>query len=304
MSTNDIRIPPEDADRLLVCADGLCALLYLHIARTGDFSLPRAARELKVGEAEIARAAGDLRRLGLLQSPERPPEERRLPEFTAADVARRAEGDRSFELVVSQAEKRFGRTLSSNDLKILLGIYEHLGLPGEVILLLLDHCVDEYRADNGPGRIPTMRYVEKEAWFWAEHEISSIDAAEEHLRRAAAKRESLGRVLEALQIRGREPTPGERKYINSWLELGFGPEALAIAYDRTVMSTGKLVWKYMDRIVTSWADKKLFTPGEIEAGDPRQAKKPAEARPGGGSLEDKIERMKRLNKHMGGGEDR
>jgi len=137
-------------------------------------------------------------------------------------------------------------------------------------MLLIHHCIETYQERSGPGRMPTMRYIEKEAWFWARQEILSYDDAEEHIRREAEKKESLHRLKEVLQIRGRDMTASERKYAEGWLELGFSPEALAIAYDRTVLSTGRLVWKYMDSIVRSWAEKKLFTPQEIEAGDARQ----------------------------------
>ena len=113
-----------------------------------------------------------------------------------------------------------------------------------------------------------MRYIEKEAWYWAGQEIMNIDAAEEHLARCRARRETAEQAKEVLQIRGRSLTVSEQKYLDSWLELGFRPEALSIAYDRTVLRTGKLTWKYMDTILKSWSDRQLFTPEEIEAGDP------------------------------------
>ena len=76
------------ADRLLACADGECALLYLHILRTGSFSARRAARELRLSEDSVARAAESLRRLGLLSVPEEPLPEEELPEYTGRDISR------------------------------------------------------------------------------------------------------------------------------------------------------------------------------------------------------------------------
>ena len=270
MSEEKTILSAADADKLLASADGTAALLYLHILRSGGFSAREAARVLRRSDADIALAADTLRRLGLTERPPAPLPNRELPELTVRDLRDVAEKDGAFQGLVSEAETALGRVLSENDLRILFGMYDHLGLPADVIMLLLHHCIEEYQERSGPGRMPTMRYIEKVGWHWAEQEILNLDAAEEHLKARRARREAAEQVKAALQIRGRELTPTERKYIEGWLALGFGPEALAIAYDRTVSRTGKLAWKYMDSIVRSWSDKQLLTPEEIEEKDPAQ----------------------------------
>ena len=289
----------EEADKLLACADGTAALLYLHILRVGSFSLTSAAGALNRSETEVALAADRLRRLGMMDrfQKNRLPE-KEIPEYTPEDIVHRTDADHTFSGIVEEAERALGRVLSSNDLRVLFGIYDHLGLPADVIMLLLHHCVEEYQAQRGAGRIPTMRYIEKEAWFWAEREILTLDAAEEHILREKQRHEAIGRVKEVLQIRDRELTETERGYVESWLELGYGPEALAIAYDRTVSSTNKLAWKYMDRIVQSWNEKQLYTPAEIEAGDARRSpnKKPVEV--SGSSNSEKLAQMQKMYDYL------
>lgn len=293
----------EEADRLLACADGTAALLYLHILRSGGLSLSKAAGVLKRSEAEVALAADTLRRLGLLEGlRERLPQEE-TPEYTVQDIVRRADSDSAFAGVVSEAERSLGRVLSSNDLRLLFGIYDHLGLPADVIMLLLHHCIETYQARSGPGRMPTMRYIEKEAWYWAEQEILNLDTAEAHIRRERQRRELSQQVKNALQIRDRALTAGEQRYIDEWLALGYGPESLAIAYDRTVLSTGKLAWKYMDRIVRSWSEKGLFTPEEIEAGDSRRSGPKRQPAAPSRSDSEKLADMRRLYENMKGGEN-
>ena len=305
MSDRTIQITPEEADRLLACADGDAALLLLHVRRTGGLSLAAAARDLKRSEAEIRRACDTLRRLGLLPAAERPPEARELPEYSANDITARAGADGAFADLVREAQRALGRTLSSNDLRLLLGIYDHLGLPAEVVMLLLNHCIERYRASHGAGRVPSMRYVEKEAWHWAENEVLTLDDAEEHIRREKKRQETAEQIkTDVLQIRGRELSPGERKYIDRWAALGFGADAVAEAYDRTVLSTGKLTWPYMDKILSSWAERRLFTPGEIEAADPRAGgRKPLQRRgPGQDDRDGKLGRMRAVYEHLNGEE--
>lgn len=297
---NYIQIPCETLDKLLGHCDGNAALLYLHILCAGDFSLNRAARALKCTEAELLAAAGTLRALGLLDAPEQTPERDEPPEYAAEDVTARAGTDPAFEAVVAEAETALGRVLSRNDLTLLFAIYDYWGLQPDVIMLLLHHCVEKYQARSGAGRTPTMRYIEKEAQFWARNEITTLDAAEEYLRRELEKQALSLQVKDALQIHGRDLTPGEAKYIDGWLSMGFGPEAVAEAYDRTMLATGRLAWKYMDTILRSWDEKQLRTPEAIAAGDPRRAPKPRQPEQSRSDSE-KLDAMRRMYAHMKGG---
>jgi len=288
----NMQYSPSDADKLLACADGVCALLYLHILRRGSFSLSAASRELKRSESEIALAADTLRKLDILHE-DYCLEEHELPGYNAKEIAVKAEKDSNFEGIVFEAQRQLGKLLSTNDMQILLGIYDHLGLPAEVIVLLISHCVEVYEKKHGEGRVPTMRFIEKEAWHWARTEVLTFDTAEEHIRLEKEKEEDISKIKEALQIKGRSITATEEKYINSWLDLGFASESIAIAYDRTIIGTGRLAWKYMDKILSTWHEKNLHTSQEINDGDHRT---PKTVKSGDGGDEQKMrlmyERMK------------
>ena len=291
MSEERMLLHADEADKLLASADGRAALLYLHILRSGAFSVTAAAGVLRCSEAEVTRAADTLRRLGLMEKPSAPLRQTEFPPVKTEDIVARAETDSAFQGIVCEAEKTLGRVLSAHDLELLFGIYDHLGLPADVVMLLLHHCVEEYQARSGPGRMPTMRYIEKEGWHWAELEIMNLDTAEAHLRRCRERREAAAQVKEALQIRGRDLTATERKYVESWLAMGFDEAVIAIAYDRTVSRTGKLAWNYMDKIIRSWNEKQLYTPEAIAAEDPMQRTKYAAEVP-----VDKSKQMKNLQK--------
>ena len=64
-----LSLPAADVDRLLSLGDGDCALLYLHLLRSGGELIPAlAARTLGRSEADVLAAAGRLDRAGLLSS--------------------------------------------------------------------------------------------------------------------------------------------------------------------------------------------------------------------------------------------
>ena len=265
---------PAARDKLIAAHDGDTALLWLWLCRSGVYNGDRAAEELCRTLGEMDRAYEKLCRMGLYPiTPDRkealssPAEE--LPQYTVNDVLRRSSEDGSFKAVLQEAERVLGRSLSSPDMKILFGIYDYLALPTEVIFVLLNYCTELYRQKYGPGRLPSMRSIEKEAYSWANNEILTLEQAEEFIEESRSRRSRAEEIKAALGIRGRELTPTERKYVFSWLDMGFSVDALSVAYDRTVTNTGSLKWNYMNKIVSSWHQKGIHTVQEIEEKDRR-----------------------------------
>ena len=292
-------VPAADAERLVALGDGEAALLYIYILqRGGELSVSKAAEALGRSEADIRRSVERLGRAGILSEADTrlPAPADETPEYTAADMLQRSREDPTFQALVLEAQQVLGHGLSTADLKTLFGIYDRLGMGTDTIMLLFHHCAQKIRRRYGEGRLPTMRAIEKEAYYWANREILTLEQAEEYLGTLERREQESFRVREALGVQHRELTPTERKYLDSWLELGYSAEALAIAYDRTMVSTGKLAWAYMNKIVLDWYNKGLFTPQEIEKGDGRGRKKPAApahsgTRPAGGDDLDRLEQM-------------
>ena len=289
-----LSVPITDADKLIINADGDAALLYLHILRNGgSLDKQKAARQLGMTLERVNSAAESLRALGLLEKSEKkllPTPE--LPEYRSEDVTAKSAASEGFQAVVSETQRIFGRMLSSSELKTLFGIFDYLGLPPEVMLLLINHCIEECRENYGEGRLPTMRAVEKEAYIWADREILTMELAEEYIRKRRDSKKTVSKYAELMNIKGRELSNTEKKYLRSWTEMGFPPESVEIAYDRTVIQTGKLAWNYMNKILLSWQEKGLHTPEEISEGDGRKkTQQTAETVP---STRDEYEKMQKL----------
>ena len=304
-----LSVPVEVVDKLLDLADGNAALLYLHILRRdGTLSVQDAVRELSRTEREITAAAEVLKKAGLLSDSGKddpraagvkPAPADEIPEYSSEDIARRAWSDAGFSAVVAETQRIYGRMLSGADLKTLFGIYDFYGLPPEVMLLLINHCVSEYRERSGGSRLPTMRSIGKTASVWANNELLTLDRAEEYLNKLEKRKENVSLIKQALNIYGRELSSSELKYIESWDAMGFTPEALAIAYDRTVLRTGSLQWRYMDTIVTSWHQSNLHTPEEIAAGDaplPSKKRSPVQNRTSSSQSGSDLDRLERILK--------
>ena len=263
------------ADSLISSGDGDAALLYLYLCRTGSvLQLHEAALAIGRTEAETAAAAAKLREIGAFPpSAQALPQAEELPEYASEEITRRSTEDPAFKSLIGEAQCRLGHFLSVSELRTLYGIYDHLGLPPEVILLLINHCAEQYRKKYGEGRCPTMRAIEKEAFFWANRELMTLELAESYIERQNARESGMQQVRSMLGLCGRALSTTEKRYIESWLEQGFPPETIEMAYDRTVTNTGSLKWKYMDSILQSWSSKGLLRPEDIERKDTRDSRK-------------------------------
>lgn len=306
-----ISISGRDARALIAARDGNAALLYLHIlAGGGALSYAGAAQALGCSEQEIRRAMGVLGNLGLVEAPRtaqpQPMQREELPEYSAADIHREMQSGSAFAGLVEEVQRIYGRLLSSDGLRKLFGIYDSLGMAPEAILMLVTHCMEEYRRKNGSTRLPTMGYVEKAAFAWHSAGVYTLEQAEQYLRVMDERRGLQKELRRLLGIRDREPSPTEQKYIEKWAAMGFGQDVIALAYDRTVMQTGKLAWRYMDSILTSWQQNGLRTTEDIETGDSpapsrgrQTARTPASGEQSGESANE-LEELRRFLTSMGG----
>ncbi len=304
-----IAMSRESVDSLIRSCSGNAALLYLYILKNrGEFVKSEAAAALRLSERDIDSAVTSLMDAGLIQNaaakaPRLQKDE--LPEYTIDDIRREMAGNTEFSQLVQEVQSSLGKILSSGDLLTLFGIYDSVGLPADVILYLISFCKSENQRRYGPGRNPTMRYIEKTAYTWEKEGIFSLEKAEEYVRQREIRRDIASRIKAALQIHGRQLSASEQRYVDGWIGMGFGEDAAEIAYDRTVLNTGKLSWSYINSIFRSWHEKGLHTAAEIERGDSKSAPAPSKAKQDvstkNGSkapTPSDIERMKRLLENM------
>lgn len=270
-----IAISPQAAARLLDRGDGDAALLYLALLRRREGTSPRSlAGELRWDRGRIEAAEGVLRELGLLApvppAPPAPADE--PPVYRQDEVTDTLESSGEFRTLTAEVERRLGKKLTMPDLSTLLGLYDHLGLPADVIYLLVCHCAQRTEERLGPGRRPTLRQIEREGYVWARRGIDSQSAAAEYLRTYARRRQDLPQYMRVLQLGDRPPSVSEEKYLTQWQEWGFSPDAVALAYDKTVLKCHELKWSYCNGILRRWHEAGLHTPEEIEHKDePRPA---------------------------------
>ena len=135
-----------------------------------------------------------------------------------------------------------------------------------MIVLLVCHCKDQAKK-LGKTRNPSLRAIEKEAYKWADMGIDTMEEAAAYVKQQNLRYSMTGRIMEKLQIRGRNLTAPEKRYIKEWLEKGFDEETIGMAYERSCLNTGGLAWPYMNKILNSWHEQGLHTAQQVQSGD-------------------------------------
>ena len=265
MTMESVTISQTDLRKILSAANPDGALLYLYL-QSGR-NLETAEKELNMNGSRVSCAAAMLRQLGLLPE-EKPvhiaPGER--PAYTDEDVYKMMDYDAAFKGLYEEVQRLLGRSLNTEEIKILLGFVRYLGLDYDVISILVSYCKAKAERKGRKRRIGLLT-IEQEAYAWAEKGIDTIEEAAAFIQMQNVRESKIGRLKQLLQIYGRNLTAAEERYANSWLDMGMEDETIAMAYERTCLNTGGLNWAYMNKILQRWHSQGLHTAEEIRGGD-------------------------------------
>ena len=138
-------------------------------------------------------------------------------------------------------EQYIGKTLTPAEMKTIIFISDKLGFSVDLIDHLVQYCLERGKKD--------FRYIEKVALSWAQAGVTTPEQAEKY----AYKYDKI--VYDIMRALGKSTTPTSKEveYINHWTkELGFEMDVIAVACERTVMSTDKHRFEYADSILNSW----------------------------------------------------
>ena len=264
MNGLEIKITSADARKLLGAASGDAALLYIYLQSGNDPAL--AKDQLNMNESRVACALATLRQLGLWELERKAVVPGECPVYTEQDVLSAMETNKDFRALYGEVQHLLGRNLNTEELKIILSFVNYLGLSPEVVCMLVCYCKERARQKNRT-RNPSLRTIEKEAFAWADRGIDTMEEASAFILQQNQQHSMVTQVKKAMQIYDRQLTPSEEKYVHAWLEMGFDPDAIAIAHDRACVNTGGRNWAYTNRILTRWHEAGIHTAQQVEERD-------------------------------------
>lgn len=173
-------------------------------------------------------------------------------------VIRRQKSDEEFGGLLTEVGARIGRPLSNGDAETLLYLYETVGLPAAVILMVVGYAAQVEHL--------TMRYIEKVALDWSERGIMTMEAAEEHLCYLERCEQAVLRVQAVCRLpkplTGATAMRAAEKWICQWQ---ITDEVLAQAFAVCVEKIGKFEVRYIDRVLENWRNQGADTEEKVAA---------------------------------------
>lgn len=190
------------------------------------------------------------------------------PEYSPAELAVYMQKSESMKKLFQSAQQKLGKMLNHNDMSMLLSFHDWLGLPVDVIELLLSYCT----ANGNKG----MRYIEKVALGWAEEGITTVEQADEYI---GLRKTGFRTIMKAFG-QNRLPVAAEETYMKKWLQDYKLPmDVMKMACERTVMKTGNASFAYADKILQSWKAAGVKSVADVEEQDKAFAAKKAQNAP-------------------------
>lgn len=172
------------------------------------------------------------------------------------EIAKRAAESEEIAFLLSEGQKKLGRTLSNAEMTGLVWLHDGEGMSCEVIIMLL-----EYASAMGKNNI---RYIEATALSWLKEGIDTVAKAETHIIELEKSRQEWRKISSAFGIDRPVPSKNEQTYATRWLrEWRFSMKMIKAAYDICADNTGKMSLSYMNKILASWHDGGITRPEDI-----------------------------------------
>ena len=252
----------SDADlRVLLC-------LASDEALRGDFDAAKLSSRLDLSEKEIEMSVAFWRGAGLIkasrgakkqapqQDTEHTPKPRlltgdSLPSYTGKELEALMKERADLARLLNECQKLLGKVFNCSESNKMIALVDYLHLPEDYILLLCSYCVSR---DKG-----SVAYVCATAQGLWNDDIVSSEGLEEYIDREE-KRHTFENFLRTLFGLGqRKLTAKEKRFFDSWMQLGLPEEIISGAYERSVDSTGELSLPHLNKILVSYKEAGVKT---------------------------------------------
>lgn len=188
-----------------------------------------------------------------------------LPDITPTydQVAARVLEDESLKALFSEVQLKLGRTIGYGDQAKFIMMHDDYGLPVEVILTIVEYCVKDGK--------PSMGYISKIAKDWGEHEINTLDAADERLRELRSDEKLWKKFVAMFSVDPPRYTEIRFSYLKRWVrEYKQSLELIFYAYELMIEKINAVNFKYMDKMLESWHGDGLKKPQDVMQANTRR----------------------------------
>ncbi len=193
------------------------------------------------------------------------------PTLSPKDIVMLLRSDKNLQLLVNEAQRVLGRTISTAEQAIIINMVNYYGLKPEVVLMILEY----YRNEKQKGMSISFAYINAMAKNWSDEGIDSIDLAEEKLSEIEKSNRMWNEIIAITGIRHRKPTVKQREMVMAWFE-DFDITMITLASDIMKENIPEPKLSYINSILKKWKKSNIKTPADVEKERQEFAKNKAE----------------------------
>lgn len=181
-----------------------------------------------------------------------------LPQYTTEELNALLEKHEGICALIDECQQILGKMFNTSEVKILMGLVDHLELDEEYILVLMHYCNEIEKR--------SLRYVEKVAISCLDEGITEAHVLQQTLHAREENRKIENRIRGIFGISNRAFTTKEKGLVANWVGVyGFDFDVITKAYEITVNATGKASIPYANAILEKWYSEGLKTVEQVEA---------------------------------------
>ena len=162
--------------------------------------------------------------------------------------------------MLNDIERLLGRPLSPKEMTTYLSWQDDFNFSSELILILFEYCVSRGKSD--------YRYIEKVAIAWKDMNISTIEQAQNYIKRTEDKWIKIRHILNYLGIKNPELMKPQEDMLDKWInDFKFPLDVIEKACNICFQRLNRADFKYIDGILSNWNKNNLKTIAAIEEKD-------------------------------------
>lgn len=162
--------------------------------------------------------------------------------------------------MLNDIERLLGRPLSPKEMTTYLSWQDGFNFSSELILILFEYCVSRGKSD--------YRYIEKVAIAWKDMNISTIEQAQNYIKRTEDKWIKIRHILNYLGIKNPELMKPQEDMLDKWInDFKFPLDVIEKACNICFQRLNRADFKYIDGILSNWNKNNLKTIAAIEEKD-------------------------------------
>ena len=168
--------------------------------------------------------------------------------------------------MLKDIEMLLARPLSPNEMSIYLNWQKEFGFSSELILILMEYCISKGKSDP--------RYIEKVALSWHDLNITTIEQAQNLIKKTEDKWINIRKILKYLGINTTDIMKPQQELIEKWILIyKFPTEIIYKACDICFERLNRADFKYIDGILNKWFKNNIRTLEDIAIKDTKAPNK-------------------------------